>query len=200
MCVTLRELTPFGRLADGSRAVAPCFQTKGRGRALAAALFTELHRAAPEFRPACNCCSTNIRNARERAPAPALVTRLRWSVPPHEVLVTTPTFDSSGSEPPTEAQPTEVLSSPAPPAPPAPAPAPIDAAQMVAAEPAVAAVASPGQADLVIELDHVGKQFGDVVAVQDISLHVARGSVLGVIGPSGAGKTTTIRMISGGIS
>ena len=54
--------------------------------------------------------------------------------------------------------------------------------------------------ELVIQLDHVSKRFGDVVAVDDISLHVARGTVLGVIGPSGAGKTTTIRIISGGIS
>jgi ABC-2 type transport system ATP-binding protein len=59
---------------------------------------------------------------------------------------------------------------------------------------------SANPADLVIKLDHVEKAFGDVVAVNDVSLYVARGTVLGIIGPSGAGKTTTIRMISGGIS
>jgi ABC-2 type transport system ATP-binding protein len=52
---------------------------------------------------------------------------------------------------------------------------------------------------LAVQLDHVSKRFGDVIAANDISLHVARGTVLGVIGPSGAGKTTTIRMISGGL-
>lgn len=53
--------------------------------------------------------------------------------------------------------------------------------------------------DLVVQLDNVEKHFGEVNAVNNVSLHVARGSVLGVIGPSGAGKTTTIRMISGGL-
>jgi len=53
--------------------------------------------------------------------------------------------------------------------------------------------------DLVVLLDHVAKRFGDVIAVNNVSMHVARGTVLGVIGPSGAGKTTTIRMISGGL-
>jgi ABC-2 type transport system ATP-binding protein len=55
-------------------------------------------------------------------------------------------------------------------------------------------------ASLPIVLDHVTRRFGDVVAVDDISLAVAPGSVLGVIGPSGAGKTTTIRMITGAIA
>jgi ABC-2 type transport system ATP-binding protein len=59
--------------------------------------------------------------------------------------------------------------------------------------------AFPGTDDLVIQLDHASRRFGDVVAVDDISLHVRRGSVLGVIGPSGAGKTTTIRLISGAL-
>ena len=54
--------------------------------------------------------------------------------------------------------------------------------------------------DLAVQLDHVSKRFGDVIAVDDISMYVAQGTVLGVIGPSGAGKTTTIRMISGGIA
>jgi ABC-2 type transport system ATP-binding protein len=53
---------------------------------------------------------------------------------------------------------------------------------------------------LAVQLDHVSKRFGDVIAANDISLHVAKGTVLGVIGPSGAGKTTTIRMISGGLA
>jgi ABC-2 type transport system ATP-binding protein len=49
-------------------------------------------------------------------------------------------------------------------------------------------------------LDHVSRRFGDVVAVDEISLAVAPSTVLGVIGPSGAGKTTTIRMITGAIA
>jgi len=63
-------------------------------------------------------------------------------------------------------------------------------------------VSTPGSAasDLVVKLDHVTKRFDEVLAVDDISLYVPRGTVVGVIGPSGAGKTTTIRMICGGIS
>lgn len=46
-----------------------------------------------------------------------------------------------------------------------------------------------------IELDSVTKQFGDVTAVNDLSLSVPQGTVYGFIGPNGSGKTTTLRMI-----
>src|SRR6185436_15206359 len=48
-----------------------------------------------------------------------------------------------------------------------------------------------------VELVHVRRSFGDVVAVADVSLRVPAGTILGVIGPSGSGKTTTIRMVLG---
>jgi spermidine/putrescine transport system ATP-binding protein len=48
-----------------------------------------------------------------------------------------------------------------------------------------------------IELVGVGKRFGDVVAVDHISLSVAGGEFLTLLGPSGCGKTTTLRMIGG---
>lgn len=46
-----------------------------------------------------------------------------------------------------------------------------------------------------LALDNVTKRFGRVVAVDDISLRMPRGSIYGFLGPNGAGKTTTIRMI-----
>jgi ABC-2 type transport system ATP-binding protein len=41
------------------------------------------------------------------------------------------------------------------------------------------------------------RRFGDLVAVDDVSLRVPHGSVYGFLGPNGAGKTTTIRMLLG---
>jgi len=46
-----------------------------------------------------------------------------------------------------------------------------------------------------IEVRDVTKTFGDVTAVDDLSLTVPQGSVYGFIGPNGSGKTTTMRMI-----
>jgi ABC-2 type transport system ATP-binding protein len=46
-----------------------------------------------------------------------------------------------------------------------------------------------------VEVDRVSKFFGQYAAVNDLSLTVPRGSIYGVIGPNGSGKTTTLRMI-----
>src|SRR6478736_1517966 len=48
-----------------------------------------------------------------------------------------------------------------------------------------------------IELIHLVKRFGDLVAVNDISLIVPKGEFFAVLGPNAAGKTTTIRILAG---
>ena len=48
-----------------------------------------------------------------------------------------------------------------------------------------------------LELDRVTKKYGTVVAVRDLSFSVERGEMFGLIGPDGAGKTTTIRLMCG---
>ncbi len=49
----------------------------------------------------------------------------------------------------------------------------------------------------VIEVNHLRKVYGDVVAVDDISFEVQAGEIFGLVGPNGAGKTTTIECIEG---
>src|SRR3954453_2686501 len=48
-----------------------------------------------------------------------------------------------------------------------------------------------------IELINIVKKFGDLVAVNDLSLTVQRGEFFAVLGPNAAGKTTTIKILSG---
>lgn len=48
-----------------------------------------------------------------------------------------------------------------------------------------------------IEVEHLRKDYGNLVAVQDISFTAQPGEIFGVLGPNGAGKTTTIGCISG---
>jgi ABC-2 type transport system ATP-binding protein len=48
-----------------------------------------------------------------------------------------------------------------------------------------------------IEVRHLTRRFGPIVAVDDVSFAVGRGEVLGFLGPNGAGKSTTMKMITG---
>ena len=48
-----------------------------------------------------------------------------------------------------------------------------------------------------LQIQHLTKRFGDKVAVDDLSLHIAPGEIYGFIGHNGAGKTTTLRSVAG---
>jgi ABC-2 type transport system ATP-binding protein len=58
-------------------------------------------------------------------------------------------------------------------------------------------VAYQQEAQVVLRTEQLTKSFGDVVAVQNLTLEVCEGEVLGFLGPNGAGKTTAINMICG---
>lgn len=47
-----------------------------------------------------------------------------------------------------------------------------------------------------IEAQHLRKTFGDLIALDDVSLTVPRGQILGVLGPNGAGKSTAVRILT----
>ena len=49
----------------------------------------------------------------------------------------------------------------------------------------------------IIEIHDLTKRFGELTAVDHLNLTVARGEIFGLVGPDGAGKTTTLRMLCG---
>ena len=48
-----------------------------------------------------------------------------------------------------------------------------------------------------VEIAHLRKAYGNVVAVDDVSFSVAEGEIFGILGPNGAGKTTTVECVMG---
>ena len=51
--------------------------------------------------------------------------------------------------------------------------------------------------DAVVDVRHLAKTYGEVTAVEDISLRLGRGEIFGFLGPNGAGKTTCVKMLVG---
>ena len=49
----------------------------------------------------------------------------------------------------------------------------------------------------VLRLEHITMQFGGVVAINDLSMHIDRGEIVALIGPNGAGKTTAFNCVTG---
>ena len=97
-----------------------------------------------------------------------------------------------GAQPPDDTQPmAQPPPSPQPVAPP-PGPQPVAPPPGPGAQP----VAPP---DAPVVMLGVSVSFGDVKAVDSVSMVVPKGTILGVIGPSGAGKTTAIRVLTGAV-
>lgn len=51
-----------------------------------------------------------------------------------------------------------------------------------------------------IDAENLTKKFDEIIAVDNLTLHISEGEVFGFLGPNGAGKTTTVRMLAGLIS
>jgi branched-chain amino acid transport system permease protein len=58
----------------------------------------------------------------------------------------------------------------------------------------------PAAGELVLDVQAVRKEFGGLVAVNDISFQIQAGQIMGLIGPNGAGKSTTFNLVTGVLS
>ncbi len=66
-----------------------------------------------------------------------------------------------------------------------------------AAAPALTERARPSHGSVVLDVKQVRKEFGGLVAVNDVSFQVRAGEIMGLIGPNGAGKSTTFNLVTG---
>src|SRR5471032_2729493 len=58
-------------------------------------------------------------------------------------------------------------------------------------------VAPVSAQDDVLRVEHLAKSFGQVTALRDVSMHLKKGEVLGLLGDNGAGKSTLVKTICG---
>ena len=63
--------------------------------------------------------------------------------------------------------------------------------------PALPARDHPNSGELLLDVQAVRKEFGGLVAVNDVSFQIRAGDIVGLIGPNGAGKSTTFNLITG---
>lgn len=49
----------------------------------------------------------------------------------------------------------------------------------------------------IVTTEHLTKKYKSFIAVNDVSLHIRKGSIYGFLGPNGAGKSTTMKMLLG---
>ncbi len=63
--------------------------------------------------------------------------------------------------------------------------------------PRTSAPTATARSDVVLQTEGLTKQFGGIVAVDDVDLELREGEILGIIGPNGAGKTTLFDLVTG---
>ncbi|MDT7835768.1 branched-chain amino acid ABC transporter ATP-binding protein/permease [Aquabacterium sp. OR-4] len=63
--------------------------------------------------------------------------------------------------------------------------------------PALPARSKPQRGEALLQVEAVRKEFGGLVAVNDVSFEIRAGDIMGLIGPNGAGKSTTFNLVTG---